>query len=195
MLREPRGRKSGLVPYEEMRNEAENQPRMGMKRIKGVAYRSSERSPTWPRGGFLPSTRPNRASCIRRPTPARGRRPGTGKRFGSLRRHGQRWVRLRRGQVWPCSPATLPAQSAAPRPIDVVRAGLSPAAGSTSGGTGRAGATPARRLGTRGPAPQMLHPGDVCPLRFSRPGSARPCCPHRWMASEVWLQVGVTPRW
>lgn len=189
MLREPRGRKSRIVPYEETRNQAENQPRTGMKRkrwIKGVAYRRSERSPTWPMGGFLPSTRPNPASCIRSPTPAQSRRPGTGKRFGSLRRHGQRWVRLCRGQVWPCSPATLPAQSAAPCPIDVVRAGLSPAAGSTSGGTSQAGATPARWLGTRGPAPLTLHPGDVCPLRFSRPVSARPRRPHA-ASPDGWL--------
>lgn len=101
-------------------------------------------------------------------TGATGRAQGGG--LGACAGTGRRWVRLRRGQVWPCSPA--------PRGIDVVRAGLSPAAGSTSGGTSRAGAMPARRLGTRGTTPQMLHPGDVCPQRFIHLGSCGSHCLH-----------------
>ena len=98
--------------------------------------------------------------------------------LGAYAGTGGRWVQPRRGQVWPCSPATLPAQTAAPRGIDVVRAGLSPAAGSTSGGTGQAGAMPPRQPGMRGTSPQMLHPRDVCPPWFIRLGSTRPHCVH-----------------
>lgn len=97
--------------------------------------------------------------------------------LGACAGTGGRWVQPRRGQVQPCSPATLPAQSAAPHGIDVGRAGLSPAAGSTSGGTGRAGATPARRLGTRGELPpNAAHRGRL-PTTVYLPGQLRALLP------------------
>lgn len=156
----------GIALSEEMRNQTENQARIGMKRrnlasrgkcwIKGVAYRSSGHSLTWLTGDFSPQprheTKPRRLHPeTRASTGTAGRAQGD---LGACAGTGGRWVWPRRGQVWPCSPATLPAQNVAPHGIDVVRAGLSPAAGSTSGGTGRAGVTPARWLGTRGTTPK-----------------------------------------